>query len=125
MNTKEGESGDVDVLASQWRFHPTDAATDVAVLEWPATATDFDMLTWPILQASATDEAMRKWGIGVGDEVFMIGLFHKHYGKTKNIPIMRIGNIAAMPEEPIAMRTGPDALMDAYLIEMRLSLIHI
>src|SRR5438874_2635806 len=54
--------------------------------------------------------------IGVGDEVFMTGLFSRHYGQQNNIPIVRTGNIAAMPKEKVNTRVG---LMDAYLIESR------
>ena len=35
---------------------------------------------------------------------------------NKNIPITRIGNIAAMPDEPVSTKLGP---MDAYLVESR------
>ena len=39
-----------------------------------------------------------------------------HYGQHKNIPIVRVGNIAAMPEERVATQMG---LIDAYLVEAR------
>lgn len=54
--------------------------------------------------------------IGVGNEVFLIGLFHRHYGQKNNIPIVRVGNICAMPGEKINTARGP---ADAYLIEAR------
>ena len=47
----------------------------------------------------------------------MTGLFIRHSGKKKNIPIIRAGNIAAMPEEPLYSNAFGD--MDAYLIELR------
>jgi hypothetical protein len=53
---------------------------------------------------------------GIGDEVFIIGLFHHHYGMKRNIPIVRIGNLAALNEEKINTRIG---LIDGYLIEAR------
>ena len=55
--------------------------------------------------------------IGCGDEVFLTGLFNSHYGKQNNLPIIRIGNIASMPEEPI--QTKNMGAIDAYLIEAR------
>jgi hypothetical protein len=55
--------------------------------------------------------------IGLGDETFAIGLFRSHHGAQRNIPIVRIGSIAAMPEEPI--RTKHGGFIDGYLIEMR------
>jgi hypothetical protein len=63
-----------------------------------------------------TDEIISKYSIGIGDEVVVPGLFHSHVGIRKNIPIARIGNIAAMREEPVPTSHGT---MDAYLTEMR------
>src|SRR5205085_11207524 len=56
--------------------------------------------------------------IGIGDEVYLAGLFANRAGKEKNIPIIRVGNIAAMPDpkERILTRMG---FMEAYLIEVR------
>jgi hypothetical protein len=46
-----------------------------------------------------------------------MGLFKSHYGEQRNIPIIRIGNIAALPEEPVQTHyCGPT---DAYLVEVR------
>jgi hypothetical protein len=64
----------------------------------------------------ATNEVMRSEGIGIGDEVFMVGLFHRHTGRDRNEPIIRVGNIAAFPSEPILGANGP---MQAILVEAR------
>ena len=100
---------------SQWRIHPYDAAADVAVLP-AAPSPDVDYLAVPMSMA-ATSEIISKESIGPGDEVFITGLFVNHFGEERNIPILRIGNIAAMPEEKVKTDTmGP---MDAFLIEAR------
>jgi hypothetical protein len=54
-------------------------------------------------------------GVGLGDDVFVAGLFSRRMGKARNIPIVRVGNIAALPEEPIETAMG---LQEAYLIEL-------
>lgn len=41
-----------------------------------------------------------------GDKVFLPGLFSRHPGKKRNIPVMRSGIIAALPEEPIDTEEG-------------------
>jgi hypothetical protein len=46
-----------------------------------------------------------------------VGLFSEHQGAERNIPIVRVGNIAAMPEEPVL--TTSWGAIDAYLIEAR------
>ena len=32
---------------------------------------------------------LKSHDIGVGDEVFITGLFHSHYGRKRNLPIIR------------------------------------
>jgi hypothetical protein len=56
-------------------------------------------------------------GIGIGDEIFIAGLFHFVYGKQSNSPIIRIGNIAMLPNERVYSREY--GFMEAYLIEAR------
>ena len=74
---------------------------------------------------AATPEVLAARGLSHGDEVFYTGLFTKHVPATRNIPIVRIGNIAALPEEPITWRReragGPELVtMDPpYLVETR------
>ncbi len=100
---------------THWRFHPSDPTADVAVLPmFPGEECDFRTFG---LESSATPEVMQAEGVGVGDEVFIVGLFVNHLGKSKNIPIVRIGNIAAMPDERVA--TKEFGAMDAHLIEAR------
>jgi len=53
----------------------------------------------------------------VGDEVFLAGLFTEVKETTKNIPIVRIGNLAMMPGEKIPFKDG--RLIEAYLVESR------
>jgi hypothetical protein len=55
-------------------------------------------------------------GMCLGDEVFICGAFVGRVGYRKNIPVVRIANIAAMPEEPIDFASPKHP---AYLIETR------
>ncbi len=98
-----------------WLTHPTDPTADIAVLpRKPPPGADFPV--YP-MDRFATEEMISKEGIGLGEEVFVVGLFHEHDGQKKNIPIIRVGNIAAMPEEPVQVRGIGQ--MEAYLVEAR------
>jgi hypothetical protein len=55
-------------------------------------------------------------GLSLGDEVFIPSVFVGRVGETQNIPVIRIGNIAAMPDEPIWTASSRHP---AYLIETR------
>jgi hypothetical protein len=66
----------------------------------------------------ATHDSLIEHYIGIGDDVVVAGLFTRRYGKKKNIPIVRMGNIAAMPDEPLPdSKTGLS--YHAYLLEAR------
>ena len=54
--------------------------------------------------------------IGIAHPVFMVGLFRHHHGTERNIPIVRLGTIAAMNEEPVQTKVYK---RDALLIECR------
>jgi hypothetical protein len=114
MTLRAGGTAWFETILSDWRYHPDDSDVDVAVYHGDLSH-ETDRLAWPIT-ACATAEIMATEGIGLGDEVFLVGLFKYHYGTEKNIPIVRIGHIAAIPDEKIETSFG---LLDAYLIEAR------
>jgi hypothetical protein len=114
INLINGDAAWVNASLDDWRFHPDDNEVDVAVFK-TVLPPEFDHLVYP-LDSAATPEVIAREGIGIGVEVFLTGLFSHHYGQRRNIPIVRVGNIAAMPEEKVETRMG---LMDAYLVEAR------
>jgi hypothetical protein len=98
-----------------WIMHRDGAVVDVCALPFIPPLDRFDHRVY-LLDQVVDDQLIYDEQISVGDEVFLPGLFHHHPGSERNIPIVRIGNIAAMPEEPVSTELGP---MDAYLIESR------
>jgi hypothetical protein len=119
MNTHEGGSRAVQTPIAAWLSHPDDPFVDVAMIAWVPSNDIFD---YQVLAESmiATDEVIQARGIGVGDEAFLTGLFSNHFGTHRNIPIVRVGNIAAMPDEPVRTDfAGTQVAIDAYLLETR------
>ena len=55
--------------------------------------------------------------INIGDETYTVGLYSLVPGRDDNVPVIRIGNIAMMPGEPILC--ADDIERELYLIEMR------
>ena len=55
--------------------------------------------------------------VGLGDEIFVSGLFRHHFGKHRNIPIVPTGNLAALGEERVETKTFGE--IDALLVEAR------
>lgn len=116
LNTRDGGTEIISSDVSQWRFHPSEATVDLTAIQWTPDQKKFD---YQVIPASMliTDDIVKQHSIGPGDEVFFPGLFVNHYGKKQNLPIIRIGNIAAMAEEPVSTRHCGD--IDAHLVEAR------
>jgi hypothetical protein len=102
-----------------WWSHPDlDNLTDVAVLPASFQQQYFDHFALPIygtLVDHSTTNDLRRRGAALGQEIAIIGLFRNHRGRERNEPIVRIGNIAAMPEDKVW--TDYCGYTDAYLIE--------
>jgi hypothetical protein len=120
LNTKtEGQTW-YETPKDSWVTHPTDETVDLAVLKIGIDDT-FDHVTWPLESCVLADNldvvttGDRK--IELGDELCFAGLFYPHEGKRRNIPIVRIGNIAALRNEPVLSRDSVP--MDVYLVECR------
>jgi hypothetical protein len=116
MNTTDGKTVGVEVPLNEWWPHPEETEVDVAVLPFDLSD-DLDHLAVP-MNNFANDIAIKRDNMGIGDEVFMAGLFANRVGRSRNIPIVRIGNIAAMPDPDDKILTEM-GFIEAYLIEVR------
>jgi hypothetical protein len=129
VNTKSGQARIIDTDRTDWLFHD-DEFVDLCALRLSETdhnpnddlaITTLDISTISLI---TKNDNFEEWGIYrvfdrelyLGDEVFITGAFISHIGTKKNIPIIRIGNIAAMPEEPVHFLSPRKR---AYLIETR------
>jgi hypothetical protein len=101
-----------------WFFHPESdhRFVDVAVLP-VQLAKDYYDIRHVFMDSDVADEAvLKEKDIGIGDEVFFPGLFMHHKGTEKNLPILRVGTVALMSQEPVQTKSGP---INAHLIESR------
>lgn len=117
VNMKDGNAETVVIDGLRW-FSPENDASDIAVSSMVGDLVDHISYRRIPRVMFATEEAIDKHSIGVGDPLICTGLFVHHYGRRRNIPIIRSGNIAAMPDEPL---TDRDSGLDyhAYLAEIR------
>lgn len=115
VNFKDGNAYSVESDIESWLFHPDESEVDVAVRPFVNLGEEADVRQIG-LSMFVNEEIKASDEIGIGDEVFLTGLFYNHHGKKRNIPVVRVGNIAAMPEERVLTRMG---FIDAYLVEAR------
>jgi hypothetical protein len=105
-----------------WWYHATEReAVDAAAMLLPLESIlELDIAPIPVTMFVG-EEAMQTGNLGIGDEVFVAGLFRNAKGVSRNIPIIRIGNVAMMPREKILFpkQGQPDRLIYADLLESR------
>lgn len=114
VNRKAGGCEWISTDESDWIF-PEDPSLDLAV-HFGYLSEQADHMFLP-RQLALTPSVAQAQNVGVGDDIFITGLFSSYAGKLRNVPIVRVGNLAAYPEERIKVRGFPP--MDAYLIEAR------
>lgn len=130
FNTKDGAAavGSVNAI-KDWYYHPNNNKCDVAICQFNAGNGLVDyrgiLLNDAVAGSSSekkgaalTEAYIAENNIGCGDEVFTAGLLVRHFGASKNIPVVRTGNIAAMPEEPVDLGNKL-GYQSVYLIESR------
>jgi hypothetical protein len=117
MNRVDGGAYNEEINRIDWVFHPT---SDIAVapFQW---GQQYDVV--PLELNYGLTEARRvQKAIDCGDIIYIVGLFRLHRGSKKNVPIVHVGHIAAMPdeEELVSLRdpvTQQERKVAAYLIE--------
>jgi hypothetical protein len=123
-NRADGRIETFDGHVSDFFVHPCDTSVDVAVCKWAPsegagadlTRIRMDLVPVPIARFT-TREELKDQDVGPGDEVFCTGLFSRFVGTAKNMPIVRMGTVALMPDEPIP--TTKFGNMEAILVEVR------
>lgn len=115
INQNDGNAVWLSSKLNDWFFHPSDPSIDIAILK-TGLRSEWDHLVLPY-SLCMRDERMAENEVALGDEVFITGLFRHHHGTKRNIPIVRVGNLACLTEEKV--ETNGFGLMDAFLIEAR------
>lgn len=98
LNLKSGGNIVLELGPEEWQFDP--ACGDIAACRLDIDHSEKLQISAISLNQFLTQEAISKEEIGVGEDVFMIGLFLDatwQTGKTRNNPMARFGNISAMP----------------------------
>ncbi|MDP3950529.1 hypothetical protein [Microbacterium sp.] len=104
-----------EIAAASWTTHPD--GDDVAIASIRSDELGVTAIKWSAL--AATQERLAELNVGVGDEVFMLGRFIAHEGKTRQQPLARFGNIALMPDPSNPVLDGRSLERELFLVEMR------
>ena len=104
------KSFEIPQVATQQRKY------DIALFNIALDMSIYDFRMLPFDRAETEKSRKTFWDPGLGDEVVTVGLYTSHYGQTKNIPVVRVGHLAALPDEPVRTEFG---YAEAYLIETK------
>lgn len=115
INRNDGTAQECPFPRDLWIPH-SDDAVDLATAPCSFPLSEFDYRWFALPDSCLTDTALEAHSIGPGDEVFLAGLYTSEHGHDRNVPIVRVGTIAAMPGEPIW--AGRD-YQSAYLAEVK------
>lgn len=102
LNLRAGGSAELSTTVGDWLLHPE---SDVAIYPAMPDRRVFDYEHYHA-RPGATAEFIRDRHVRAGEDVFMTGLLTYHPGETRMLPIIRVGNIAAFPEDRVLLRTG-------------------
>ncbi len=125
-----------DFATDQGDWFTHDSADVATLLFTPPTDAMFEAIPFSVLIRNYTVAAppevpkdsiirqhaeMGAFKVRIGHEVFFTGLFAESAGKQRNLPIVRFGHIARMPEERITFKTRARGEIDlaVYLAECR------
>ncbi len=116
INVEANKSIPFDTDDRAWIRHSDGDDLAILLVDFPFTFTckGFELLKG---NAAVTPDLIQEHDLGIGDEVYTIGRFVNHDGKQRNNPVVRFGNIAQMPVEPIKQDNGH--LQESYLVECR------
>lgn len=109
----------------RWYSNTADPSVDLSVLPvhiaFKANGYDGQLLR----EEYFDPEALKRWGIGIGDVCYTVGLFRLMQGGKRNLPVVHTGYIALMPgDERIPVRDwlGPKGTtnrrhVEGYLVQ--------
>jgi len=105
----------IDTHPDDWIPHPD--GDDVAILPigMPGIGFPYRTLGDSIF---LTPMLMNQLNVGPGDDTFMVGRFISHDGRIANNPLVRFGNIAMLPGEPIYQKERA-YWQESFLVESR------
>lgn len=112
ITTANGGTTIVPLPKDGWIFHPD--LDEIAVYPVNSRYDYSRAVTFEIL---LTKQLVRELWVGPGDDVLMVGRFVNHEGRQRNLPSVRFGHIAIMPDEKERIRSHNGLLLEGYLVE--------
>ena len=120
LNTVDGGIDVIELDPSEWHFLPR--KYDLAVVPLSLDRDIHQVSSVSSLSFAEPPEKRLAWNvppqIGVGDDVFMVGLFVDHVGVTTNVPSARFGNVSMLANPNATMKQPTGYTGESYVVDM-------
>lgn len=113
VNTQDGNHDIIPIESSAWTCHSNGDDVAACSLE-PSTKHDYSYVP---IDLFVTQSRISHYGLGPGDDIFMVGRFITQEGRQRNRPLVRFGNVAMMPADDVKTKEGLQ--QESFLIETR------
>lgn len=119
LNMLDGQTRLLEFSPEEWCHIPaSDDLAAIDITDHLDLAID-DVVPVPEREGFVDLEFMKKFNLGFGEDIFMLGMFANSAGEDINLPVARFGNISRLADEraPIEQWTG--ASRPCHLTDMR------
>ncbi|MBR0842927.1 hypothetical protein JQ607_22220 [Bradyrhizobium liaoningense] len=117
LNTSDGGIQVMDFSEDDWWF--VEGGPDIAVIPLEFDIEKHKMTAIPLGDFFASRSDVDFGNIGVGEDVFMFGLFVDHGGVERNAPSARFGNISMLPTRDATVPQQTGYLGECFVLDMR------
>jgi hypothetical protein len=125
INTRKGETRFLRYEPADWIWSDTSDLAVVDVTEQLDFSTETglwgDEISWVDEKDFVPKPERSPYGISIGDNTIMLGLFADHSESKLNIPVGRFGSVAAIPNElnPVSVGASDSLACPSYLNDIR------
>ncbi|HEY3638083.1 MAG TPA: hypothetical protein VGK90_08005 [Rhizomicrobium sp.] len=116
MNTEDGNSRFIHLEPDEWEFIA--GGDDLAVADITERLQQGDIVFCVPEDLFATPDFINDYGVNIGEDCFMLGLFAEHPGKRKNLVAARFGNLSLAANEDAPIEQPNDSVRPSHIIDM-------
>jgi len=117
LNTNDGETRLLKYEPTDWQFIP--GGDDIAAIDITDDVFKTDQVMFIGEKQFIARETLQSFELGIGEDVFMIGLYADHHGGKRNIPCGRFGNLAMVANERAPVEQPNKLMHPSHLADMR------
>jgi hypothetical protein len=117
LNTKDGKTRFLEYDQLDWQFVRN--GDDICAVDITDDLQETDQIAVHNETGFLTQAVMDRFKLGLGEDVFMIGLFSDQHGGKRNKPAARFGNISLLADKDALIKQPNGIRRPSHLLDMR------